>query len=762
MNEYPSHSENTSESAQSDVVQEAMRLLRVIWHRKGTVAGALVVAACLGALYFLSAVRIYESKAQLLVTQSSPDMVNGSTAGDGVTSSLIPTYEGLLSSPVVVEGAIKRLQKLPGSARVDFNSIPVEKWPKVLKDHLTVDNPRKTNMLQVRYRSQSPEAATSVVQSLIDSYLEFMERNHKDVSAEIMTVLDAERIDVDQRIADKEQELLQMKFDVQDLGLRNGTNVVHPAVQAVVQINNSLVEVQQQRLQHQAALSIVQQTYQNGGDLRQHLIEFEPTLGRELLTSALGLDPESLKTAANVEQQILQEQAKLDSYRDHYGPRHPKIIELQRSISNSQQYLIGLQRRGSERLANLQQNQLGPMLIDLLQQKVASLIQHEQNLLWQYNEAQTQAVALSGRMAKLEISEHELDRLRINYESLLNRIESIDMHKNRANVRVTVVGDPQSDGSPVSPRLTVVAFLVLLVGGGFGSVMAYVLDRLDDRFRSPDELRAELGLPVLAIIRQLPPSTETGPNSLELHAHPQAPHCEPFRTLRTTLAMSIEGRELLAITSSEPGDGKTTVMSNLGVAFAQAGRRTLLIDADLRRPGLSKKFDVRGMEGLSQVLTGHEETGAHADRLIVATGIPNLDILPCGSRPLNPAELLSSVRMSELVAWGETHYDQVLIDCPPILAASDASIVARYTGNLMLVVQPAKNPRRAVIHAAAELERMQTNVIGLVVNRADEDKKREFYGYGMDYDYREESDESDEFSSSATRDNFATPSREAA
>lgn len=754
MSEYTSNTYGTAEAPQTDLVQESMRLLRVIWNRKGTVVGALVVAGFLGALYYVTAKRIYESKAQLLVTQSTPEMVSNGAAGDGGASSLLPTYEGLFSSPIVIEGAIKRLRQLPSEARVDFIQIPSEKWPKALKDSLFVDNPRKTNMLQVRYRSESADAASAVVQSLIDSYLEFMEQTHKDVSAEIMTVLDTERQEVDQRILDKEQELLQIKYEVQDLGLRSGTNVVHPAVQAVVKINETLVLVQQQRLQHQAAYSIVQQTYQNGGDLRQHLIEFEPALGRELLTNALGLDPETLKMSALTERQILEDRAKLESYREHYGPRHPKVVELNQSISGNQQYLQQLQSRGNERLANLQQNQLGPMLLQLIEQKVAQLSQQEQNLLWQYNEAQTEAVALSGRMAKLEIAEHELERMRSNYESLLNRIESIDMHKNRANVRVSVVGDPKADATPVSPRLTIVALLVLMAGGGFGAALAYVLDRLDDRFRSPDELRSQLGLPVLAIIRQLPPTADTGATTIEMFTQPQAPHCEPFRTLRTTLAMSTEGRELLAVTSSEPGDGKTTVMSNLGVAFAQAGRRTLLVDADLRRPGLSKKLDVRGMEGLSQVLSGSEETGAIADRLILATGIPNLDVLPCGSRPLNPAELLSSVRMSELVAWAETHYDQVLIDCPPILAASDAAIVARYTGNLMLVVQPAKNPRRAVIHAADELARMQTNVIGLVINRADEDKKREFYGYGMDYDYRDDHDESENQSMATTAQSF--------
>src|SRR5690606_24071922 len=129
---------------------------------------------------------------------------------------------------------------------------------------------------------------------------------------------------------------------------------------------------------------------------------------------------------------------------------------------------------------------------------------------------------------------------------------------------------------------------------------------------------------------------------------------EAFRTLRTTLSFAGEERERLAITSAEPGDGKTTISSNLGVAYAKAGKRTLLIDADMRKPGLAKLFDIRRLPGLSDILRGTEEIEALVNERVISSGMENLDLLPCGPKPVDPAELLTGPRMEQLVAWAAT------------------------------------------------------------------------------------------------------------
>jgi len=207
--------------------------------------------------------------------------------------------------------------------------------------------------------------------------------------------------------------------------------------------------------------------------------------------------------------------------------------------------------------------------------------------------------------------------------------------------------------------------LCLMSGLGIGMAIVYVLDLLDDRFRSPEELKDQAGVPLLAMIRRLSGSAEDGLNSLHVYASPSSVETEAFRTLRTTLAFAGQEMQRVGITSSEPSDGKTTVIANLAVSYAQAGRRTLLIDADMRKPGLSKLFKMRGSGGLSDVLRSDKAIPELCQQRIQSAGIEELDILPCGPKPPDPAELLTGSRFSDLLAWAETQYDQVLVDCRP-------------------------------------------------------------------------------------------------
>jgi capsular exopolysaccharide synthesis family protein len=191
----------------------------------------------------------------------------------------------------------------------------------------------------------------------------------------------------------------------------------------------------------------------------------------------------------------------------------------------------------------------------------------------------------------------------------------------------------------------------------------------------------------------------------------------------------------LAITSSEPHDGKTTVLGNLAVTYAMSGKRTLIIDADLRSPGLTRMFNMRGLKGLSRILKSADPIAESAPESIRETGLEYLDILPCGPKPSNPSELLSSPRMSELVAWADDNYDQILIDCPPILAASDASIVGRLVDGLALVVQPKKNRRKLVLRAAEVLKTSGVDIAGVIANRIGGSRDGYGYGYGNGYGY---------------------------
>jgi len=219
---------------------------------------------------------------------------------------------------------------------------------------------------------------------------------------------------------------------------------------------------------------------------------------------------------------------------------------------------------------------------------------------------------------------------------------------------------------------------------------------------------------------------------------PTSTASENFRTLRTSLTLTHPDARRLVVTSPQPGDGKTTTLANLAVCYAQADKRILLIDADMRRPGLTNLMNMRGPHGLSEVLRSSVDVTQSAPQCIQPSGVGRLDILPCGARPSDPAELLSSPRFSELLAWAESVYDLVLVDSPPILAAADTAVVGRLVDGVILVVQPAKNHRRLVTRVIERLNLLKIPLLGMVANRVDSTEDRGYYGYhnyGYGYGY---------------------------
>jgi polysaccharide biosynthesis transport protein len=650
-----------------------LRFARVARYRWTMLAAVMIGFGFLGTLYYATADRVYEARAQLLVQQTGPIVTSIGTT-DGLTQQgMLPTYERLFVSTVVLEGAVQRLQQLPREMRADLIDTPQENWIAQLRGQIAVRSIRLTNVLEISYRSQSPVAAEAVVQALVDSYMQFMRSNHQTVAEELVTILKSERLGVEQQLRHKEEELLAAKRKFGDLGLRESTQTLHPLVQRVVSINESLIQVQQDRLKMQATLAAVQEARTQGADLRQHLIAVEPVIGREVVLAALGLSDQDEQTVARLERQLIEDRAELGSLVAHYGDRHPKVQRLGDAIEETRNYLANYQQEVDRRSDLLQQRQLATMLPKLLTQELSKARAQEAYLEKQYERAQQEAVALQGRFEEIAMLQREVDRLLNFNHTLLDHINNIDINQNQSDVRVEVVSRPQASKQPVAPRLIVVLFVSLFGGSLLGVASVYIVDVLDDRFRSLDEMKVQLQTPILAMIRQLEPHQESGLDALQVHVAPDAVESEAFRTLRTTVAFSGEDLECVAISSSEPGDGKTTVAANLGLSFAQTGRRTLLIDADLRRPGLTRLFELKGQPGLTELLRDDEPLATRTARSIYRVADEGLDVMPSGTRPLDPTGLLSSTRFAELLSWATAHYDQVLIDCPPILVASDAA-----------------------------------------------------------------------------------------
>ena len=188
--------------------------------------------------------------------------------------------------------------------------------------------------------------------------------------------------------------------------------------------------------------------------------------------------------------------------------------------------------------------------------------------------------------------------------------------------------------------------------------------------------------------------------------------------------------------------------------YQQAGKRVLIIDADMRKPGLTKLIDRRGQVGLSDILRGTEPVAEQAASLAAQTGSVPIDIIPAGRRPPNPGELLLGDRFAELLAWAEGEYDQLIIDAPPVLAGTDAAAVGRLCDGLMLVVRPEKNRRRVLIKAAETLRMFGVNIFGTIVNAVGLEEMGYGYGYGYGYGDEYGLDDDEEYGDEEEEENY--------
>lgn len=715
-----------------DIVATIARFLQIVRRRKQVLVTSILCCSFLGTIYYTLAVRKYSSTSELLIIQQKQDHL--STVGDHETSEdTMATHQKLISSPIVVQNAIKQL---PPQFRVDLIGVPVHEWVDTITDNLTASVTRKTNFINVSYRSKHPEAAAAVVRAVISSYLQFVEEKHRGTAGETLQSLLEKGGELEAKLAEKQNQLQSFSQQVGYLAANADDKVTEPIIQRALRLNDALLDTQERRLELQATLASVNGALERGEDINQHLVGMEETVGRQMLLSSLGMSTEDLAVLEDQQKQLLATKQELNSLLNFYGPNHPHIAQLQAQISNTQQFLDSYRQNIGQRFGAGGNQQLGPIVQKMLEQAVRQTQQKEQQITASFDEARQEAARHSGDVVQLRMLEREVTRLETQYDLLFEKISTVDMRQEQAPIQATVVRAPIPNLVPVSPQLRFL--IVACLGGGMvlGTIIVYIQDVLDDRFNSPEEMQAQLGVPVLAMVRKLDPLPGTGMETVHTHAMPNAVETEAFRTLRTALSMTGSACERLLICSSEPGDGKTTITANLSTAFAQAGKSTLVIDADLRRPGFTTLLNLKGIPGVAEVITSNLPPAETAPTLIYQTAVKGLHVLPVGLRRPNPAELLSSQAFVELLAWADSVYDRVIVDCPPILAVSDAQIVGQLVDGAILVVRPEKNHRRAVIRAVESFHASGCRVLGVVANALSPDSQSYGYGgYGYGYGY---------------------------
>lgn len=712
-------------------------LLQSVWQRKALLLLGVVIALSLGALYYAQATPSYESSAEVLVVRKRPEVVTGDQIYARPTDDYLSTHAVLIKSPVIVERAIVAhdLDKLTTFTNPRYRDLKVDLTTSVM-DRLSVKLGSKaagrdaTNILTVSFRGPVPEECSVAVKAILDSYQAFLEETYRNMGEDTIKLIGHARDDLQKDLS--AQEEAYRDFRRTSPLVSNGVNEVNPRHARLTAIEQQLSEILLREASFESQLANIKHAKESGrtpeemvGLVTNLVGQTQSRNGRP--QSTLGLDGELFA--------LIQEQQQM---RQNYGPNHPHVKSVEDRIKATQSFFAlpnaSYQNTGMQKAGKL--NDPVTLYESYLEQELAGVRISRQLLSDLYARQHESAKELTSFELRDEGFQQSIRRTRQLYDGVVLQLQGAGLVKDYDGFDARVIAAPMI-GERISPKLLVVFPAAFILGSFLGCMLVFAAESTDRRFRSPEEIRMELGCPIVGTAPEfLPvPKAECRDESVDgmMYAFhkPASTITEIYRGVRTALYFSTHGKahKIIQVTSAGPGDGKSTLASNLAICIAQSGKSVLLMDGDLRRPRAHKLFGVSNDVGLASVI-GLDVDIADA---VSDTPVQNLYLMPSGPLPPDPSELLSSHRFQELLMSVRETYEYVVIDTGPLLAITDPSVVASTVDGVVLAIRITKNSRSHAKQARELLAGLGANLLGVFVNGVA--SKNSGYGYDGAYTY---------------------------
>lgn len=554
---------------------------------------------------------------------------------------------------------------------------------------------RNSRLAEIRYTSSDPvfaaEAANAVAKAYIQQNMEFKFNTSKEAADWLS-----------ERLAEQRKAVEASEAALQEFREKNGTVAVADAgsdivVARLTDLNSALTKAKTERI--------------NKESLYNQLRSAEGTGGVDALPVILSND--YIQKMRSDLSDLQRQQAQLA---ERYGPRHAEMIKVRSAIESAEAKL------------KLEISKV----VESVKTEYEAAYAEERSLQSALNSQKGEALSLNRKSIEASVLQRELDSNRQIYESLLQRTKETDISSERRTTNVRVIDEAEVPRGPISPNvprdlmISLGTSLLLAIG------LAFFFEQMDNRIRTPQEMKAYLHVPFLGMVPVTPREKDGGANPL-MNGQVAPNFSEALKTIRTNVLFSSaeEGLRTLVVTSAGPGEGKSIVAANLAMALAQAGQRVLLIDADMRRPRVHEIFDTPQEPGLSNILTGN----AKVTEAVRRSPVSGLWVMSSGHIPPNPAELLGSRRYLDLIASLEDHFDWAIVDTPPVLAVTDSAVAGRHASGVVFVVASDKTSRHAAQEAVSQLESASVHIVGTVLNRVDLVRHPYYYSsyYRKDY-----------------------------
>jgi succinoglycan biosynthesis transport protein ExoP len=576
----------------------------------------------------------------------------------------------------------------PTTGENDYDKIMRDSVVDIFLSRILVTPSTDSRLITISFQAYSPKFAAEMADAVANTFVEWSQERRLEATRNAREFLQKQLAEVKVNLEDSEQALYQFLAKNEIIGLDK---------------DMSLIYRQLDELQRSLAQAATEKT------TKESVYKSVKSGNPEAITEVMS-DPiiQGLKKQYN---DLLIQYSDLSAI---FKPEYPPLKKLQAQVETARTHL----------------NEATKRKIAALEAEYQTVAQREELLKERVKEQEKLAMTLNEKTIRYNILDREVQTNKTIYDSLLQRLKETDVTGGLRSTGIQVVDRaaiPLGPFTPKIPRNLMLAFVVGLIGA-IG--IAFLREFFDRTIKTPEEIREKMRLPVLGSLFKLDDLKSDGKLNASTEklylADPRSPFSEAIRTIRASILLSSRDRSVrsVLVTSCWPGEGKTTIANNLALSLAYGANRVLLVEADLRHPGVARNFGIdESKPGLSDYLMSHSPLA----EIIYPTEIPQLSILPSGSVISNPSELLQSEVMNQLLTRLKEDYDYIVIDSSPAIGLADSLVISTVVDATVVVASTGITMRRDISYLVKQMSDINATFLGIVVNRVEMGRENYYY-----------------------------------
>ncbi|MFN8060146.1 MAG: polysaccharide biosynthesis tyrosine autokinase [Vicinamibacterales bacterium] len=697
--------------------------LRILYRHRLPAALVLATIVLAALVYVFTATPLYEARAQLLIQVETPEVIQFRDSQDReqLTTDDYQTQYAILHSRSLARRTIDSLQlwehpefRVEGSSRLGQwlgrDTVPATKdaapgpeetgsQTRVINNFLaklSVEPVTNSRLVDVKFRSREPQLASQIANTLARNYIDQNVETRFQAAKAAAEWLEQQLSEQRARLEKGQQNLQRYRESNPGSGADNAQNIV---TQKLADLNAAVTRAETQRIEKQAAYERLKGIQSD----QEALDSFPAILANPFI--------QSLKTELASLQRQRQDMAQ------RLGERHPDMVKLGSAIESAETRL---------------HSEIAKVVQAVENEYLAAQAQ-EQRLLGELSQQQRAALAQDRKSIDYGVLQREVASNQQLFDSLLQRAKELGIAGEFRTTNVRIVDQAEVPQATVWPAKLQTLLMALLVGSALALVTAFGLERFDSRIKSPAEIPAQLGLPYLGLVPEIPAEALLDGRSPLVNSGAPPSMINAFEDLSANVMIMTnpDAPRVVMVCSAGPSEGKTLVATNLAVAIAELGQRVVLVDVDMRRPRVHEVFEIEKNPGLTDLLAGE----AKPSEAVRRSRIPGLWIVPAGQTPENSAAFLGGgPHFKTLLSDFSGRFDWIVIDSPPVLAVADSTLIAQDVAGVVFVVNTKTTGRDAAHVAIDRLDAAGAKFFGAVLNRADIER----HGYYFDPYYRKE------------------------